>query len=59
MGPIKQSEKPIVTMDLIVSEWTHLAIFGEWKCVAYKKIKSCEGGEGEKVESREKSNKLE
>lgn len=35
MGPIKQWEKPNVTMGLIVSEWTHLALCGEWKCVAY------------------------
>lgn len=35
MGPIKQWEKPIVTMDLIVSEWTHLALCGE--CGVLKK----------------------
>lgn len=54
MGPIKQWEKPIVTMELIVSEWTHLALCRKWNCVAYLK-KSSEGKKG--WENREKSNK--
>lgn len=53
MGPIKQWEKPNVTMGLIVSEWTHLALCGEWKCVAYLKKIVVREREGEKVERNE------